>query len=101
MPDRDDQGQLFWEIDLGGVSNFGSARLPAFARVDLRATWKPRGAAGRWQLYLDVINVLNRENAGQLEPQLAYDPETDRPRVVYERAAGIPFLPSIGVRFRF
>ena len=101
VPDRDDQGQLFWEIDLGGVSNFGSARLPAFARVDLRATWKPRGAAGRWQLYLDVINVLNRENAGQLDPQLAYDPEDDRPRVVYERAAGIPFLPSVGVRFRF
>jgi hypothetical protein len=101
VPDRDDQGRPFWEIDLGGVSNFGTARLPAFARVDLRATWRPRGAAGRWQLYLDVINVLNRENAGQLDPQLAYDPGADRPQVVYERAAGIPFLPSFGVRFRF
>jgi hypothetical protein len=101
VPDRDVRGRLFWEIDLGGVSNFGSARLPAFARVDLRATWKPRGARGRWQVYLDVINVLNRENAGVLDPRLAYDPASNRPRVVYERAAGIPFLPSLGVRFRF
>ena len=101
VPDRAEQGRLFWEIDLGGVSNLNTARLPAFARVDLRASWKPRGAAGRWQLYLDVINLFNRKNAGLLDPQLAYDPGADRPRVTYERDAGIPFLPSLGVRFRF
>ena len=101
IPERDGRGRPFWEVDLGGVSNFGSARLPAFARVDLRATWKPRGAAGRWQIYLDAINVLNRENAGLLEPRLEHDPDRDRPRVIYERSAGIPFLPSVGVRFRF
>ena len=79
-----------------------SARLPAFARVDLRATWKPRGAAGRWQFYLDVINLLNRENAGRHrgEPRRTTPAPTGRASIE-ERAAGIPFLPSVGVRFRF
>jgi TonB dependent receptor len=101
VPKRDAQGLPFWETDLGGTDNLSSARLPAFARVDLRATWKPRGARGRWQLYLDVINLLNRDNAGIVEASLEHDPGADRPRLVEERGAGIPFLPSVGVRFRF
>jgi hypothetical protein len=101
VPKRDAQFRPFWETDLGGVSNLSSARLPAFARVDMRATWRPRGAAGRWQVYLDVINLLNHHNAGVIEPSLRYEPGSDRPTVVEERSAGIPFLPSVGVRFRF
>lgn len=101
VPKRDPQRRPFWETDLGGTGNLSSARLPAFARVDLRATWRPRGARGRWQVYLDVINLLNRDNAGVIEASLEHDPGSDRPRVVEERAAGIPFLPSVGVRFRF
>jgi hypothetical protein len=101
VPKRDTLGRYYWEVDLGGVSNLASARLPAFARVDLRATWKPRGARGRWQVYLDVINLLNRDNAGVVEASLEHDPGADRPRLVEERGAGIPFLPSVGVRFRF
>jgi hypothetical protein len=101
VPKRDPLFRPFWETDLGGTENLSAARLPAFARVDLRATWKPRGAAGRWQIYLDVINLLNHDNAGQIEASLEHDPGSDRPRVVEERTAGIPFLPSVGVRFRF
>jgi outer membrane receptor for ferrienterochelin and colicin len=101
VPKRDAQGRPFWETDLGGTENLSSARLPAFARIDLRATWKPRGAAGRWQFYLDVINLLNRDNAGVIEASLAYDPGSDRPRLIEDGTAGIPFLPSVGVRFRF
>jgi outer membrane receptor for ferrienterochelin and colicin len=101
VPKRDPQGRLFWETDLGGVSNLSSARLPAFARVDLRATWHPRGASGRWQVYLDVINLLNRRNAGIIEASLEQDPGADRPRLVEEPSARLPFLPSVGVRFRF
>ncbi|MFI5169481.1 MAG: hypothetical protein ACHQM7_03890, partial [Vicinamibacterales bacterium] len=77
--------------------------LPFFLRLDLRLSWKPRGDGGRWLLYLDVINATNRENAGQIEATLAYDPESasDQPRLVLAPAAAIPFLPSVGVRFRF
>jgi hypothetical protein len=101
VPKRDSQGRPFWETDLGGIDNLSSARLPAFARVDLRATFRPRGARGRWQVYLDVINLLNRQNAGAIEPTLFYDARSDRPRLEEDRSAGIPFLPSVGVRFRF
>ena len=66
-------------MNFGGVSNLNTARLPVFARVDLRATWRPRGAAGRWELYAEVINLLNRENAGAFEPQLEYDPDVRPP----------------------
>ena len=43
----------------------------------------------------------NRQNAGAFEPQLEYDPTSDRPRIVEERDQAIPRLPTVGVRFRF
>ena len=65
---RDRQrGLLVYAVDFGGVANLNTARLPLFARVDVRATWRPRGSAGRWELYAEVINLLNRKNAGALD----------------------------------
>ena len=103
VPALDAEGRYVYETDLGDVSNLGSARLPAFLRLDVRLTWRPRGAAGRWLFYVDVMNATNRDNAGQINPLLEYDPASpiDQPRLVEERAAAIPLLPSVGVRFRF
>jgi hypothetical protein len=101
VPERDADGLLVYAVSLGSVSNLNRARLPVFARVDVRATWRPRGAAGRWELYVEVINALNRQNAGALEPRLAFDPASDRPRIVEERDQSIPLLPTVGLRFRF
>ena len=102
-PAANAEGRYVYETDSGGVANLNSARLPAFFRLDLRLSWKPRGDAGRWLFYLDVINATNRENAGQIDPRLAYDPASplDQPRLLLEPSAAIPFLPSVGVRFRF
>ena len=103
VPALDAEGGYVYETDIGDVANLNSARLPAFVRLDLRLTWKPRGDAGRWLFYLDVINATNRENAGQIEARLEHDPSSplDQPRLVEQRAAAIPLLPSLGVRFRF
>jgi hypothetical protein len=101
VPALDAEGRYVYETDLGGVSNLNSAVLPDFLRLDLRLNWKPRGDEGRWLFYLDIINVTNRSNAGVIDPRLDYDPTSDVPRLVEEPAAAIPFLPSIGVRFRF
>jgi hypothetical protein len=101
LPDRDALGRLIYEVDFGNTANLNQARLPVFARVDVRATWRPRGAAGRWELYAEIINLLNRDNAGALDPQLEYDPTADEPRIVEVRDQSIPLLPTVGVRLRF
>jgi len=103
VPALDAEGRYVYETDSGGVANLNTARLPFFFRLDARLSWTPGGATGRWQLYLDVINATNRDNVGQLDPRLAYDPGSalDQPRLYFEPTAAIPFLPSLGVRFRF
>ena len=103
LPALDAQGRYVYETDLGGVDNLNTGRLPAFVRLDLRLSWKPRGDAGRWLFYVDVINATDRDNVGQYDPRLSYDPTSalDQPRLTLEPTAAIPFLPSIGVRFRF
>jgi hypothetical protein len=101
VPDLDRAGLPRYEINLGGVDNLYRASLPVFARVDLRVTWRPRGATSRWELYAEVINLLNRQNAGALEPRLVFDATSNQPRIVEEADQGIPRLPTIGVRFRF
>jgi len=101
VPERDREGRLVYTTDLGGVADLNSARLPHYARVDTRLTWTPGGPGGRVQLYLDAINVLARDNAGLLEPELEYDPGADRPRLVEKPSGSIPFLPSFGVHVDF
>jgi outer membrane receptor protein involved in Fe transport len=103
VPALDAEGRYVYETDSVGVSNLNTARLPAFLRLDLRLSWKPRGDSGRWLFYLDVINATNRKNVGQLDPRLAYDPAStlDQPRLSFEPTGAIPLLPSFGVRFRF
>lgn len=101
LPDQDATGLLVYEVDLGDIANINQARLPVFARADVRVTWRPRGAAGRWELYAEIINLLDRDNAGAFDPRLEYDPTSDQPRIVEVRDQSIPRLPTLGVRFRF
>jgi hypothetical protein len=100
-PKRDPDGRLIYEVNFGGVSNLNNARLPDFARIDARASWRPHGARSRWEYYVEVINVLNRENASAMSANLAYDRTSDRPRIFEERAGGLTLVPTIGVRWRF
>jgi hypothetical protein len=101
VPRYDATGLVVWEVDVGDTTNLNTGRLPTFARLDLRASFRPRGPSGRWLFYLDVINVTNRQNAGAIDVHLEHDPASEYPRIVRERIAAIPFLPSFGVRFRF
>lgn len=101
LPARDANGLLEYVVNYGGVANLNGARLPYFARTDVRVTWRPRGAAGRWEIYAEVINLLNRKNAGALTAELAYAAGSDRPAIVEKRDQSIPRLPTVGVRFRF
>jgi hypothetical protein len=101
VPALDPAGRLVYTVNYGGVANLNNARLPVFARVDLRTTWRPRGSQGRWEFYLEVVNLLNRKNAGALSAELAYNPAGDRPTLVETRDQSIPRFPTVGVRVRF
>ncbi len=101
IPLRDSAGRLVYQVNYGGVANLNTSRLPDFARTDVRATWRPRGADGRWEFYLEVLNILNRKNAGQLQAELAYDPTSTTPKIVEKADQSVPRLPTIGLRWRF
>ncbi len=101
LPARDSLGLLMYEPDLGGISHLNNARLPDFARTDMRITWKPRGVAGRWEFYAEVLNAFGRANVGSITPSLAYNPGADRPRIVEASDGSIPRLPTVGIRWKF
>ena len=101
VPRRDALGLYVWTTDPGGVERLNTGRLPVFARVDVRVTFRPSWAGNRWQFYVEAINALNRKNASGIESTLEYDPAGDRPRLVTEPRGALPLLPSLGVRCRF
>src|SRR6185295_15051486 len=45
--------RLALEIAPGGVDQLNAARMPMFARLDLRLGYRPRGVSGRWEVYLE------------------------------------------------
>jgi len=99
---RDAAGYPLFQPDLGDLSNVNTARLPRFARLDARLTYRPRWGGERLALYADFLNVFNASNFIQIDSALVFDPSSDRPRIV-ERAEdrGIPFFPSFGIRVWF
>lgn len=73
VPLKDAKGLYIWGIDFGGVENLNSVRLPRYARLDLRVAFNPMEVTGRWQVYAEILNALNRENASSLNYRLAAD----------------------------
>ena len=86
---------------LRGCREPRTGRLPVFARLDMRVTFKSKNPNGRWEVYVEVLNALNRKNVSQLQPELLYDPSSDRPQIGYSSDSGLPRLPSFGLRLRF
>ncbi len=97
VPARDPIGNLVYGVDYGGVDNLNRGRLPHYARVDMRATYR----RGRWSAYLEIINLLGRDNPIRLEPRLAHNPDGDLPLLSEVPAEGFPRIPTFGVRVSF
>ena len=81
VPQRDTQGAPVFQPALGDVFNLNSRRLPHFARVDARFTYRPAWGGERWAFHLDLINILNGRNFTQLDSVLLLDPGADRPQI--------------------
>lgn len=88
------------EVAPGGVAELNSARMPMFARVDLRFAYRPGGASGRWEVYAEVLNALNHTNAWFMDVDLVDRTSFSSP-LKEEPVGGFPRLPTFGVRFRF
>ena len=101
VPLKSTQGLYVWSVDRGGVENLNTGRLPAYARLDLRVTFNPKKVTGRWQIYAEVFNVLNRRHGSTISYDLRHDESSDRPRLVLKVDSGLPLVPSFGVRYRF
>ena len=90
-----------YAIDYGSVANLNRARQPWYGRVDFRATFVPRWGKGRWRLYVDVINVLGRNNGVPERGRSSTTPTARSRASSPSREGGFPFLPSFGVHVRF
>ena len=101
VPETDDEGNLAYAVDLGGLENLHSARLPLYARLDLRLTYRHGGPGGRWSAYAEVINALNRDNGVDIDQRVMARPGEELPTVEEIPAFGFPFVPTIGFRVRF
>jgi hypothetical protein len=106
-------GTPITDISLGSVTLPGGQAVPVivagelnaervgdYARLDLRASRSVPLRRGRFSYYLEVTNLLNRENPCCLE---AYHLNTDGTRtwLYQEQSNWLPMLPSFGFQFEF
>ena len=73
-------------------------RLPAYARLDLRANKTFQRDRYRWTLFAEVVNALNRRNL-RYDGLYGFDPRTASARIGLGRT--FPILPSLGFSFEF
>ncbi len=90
-------GELLFTIDRGDDANENSARLPAYHRLDLRATISADWWDLDWSIYLDVINVYNHKNI--LSRSYSVDKQTVS--LTEREVSMLPILPTIGVSVVF
>ena len=100
VPSRDKYGELNYIVYRGGLDPLHQGRLDHYARVDLRIANQPGGPSSRWSWYVEVINLLNRDNPLDVDDQLIYRPDA-APTIRTEPMGGFPIIPSFGVRVRF
>jgi hypothetical protein len=102
VPLRDEAGLPMFQPSFGDFSRMNSARRPTFGRLDGRLMYRPPVWAGRWQVSLDLVNLLNRSNVAQIDTVLVLDPASTPPSVIEVPGdAGIPFLAIVGARVSF
>jgi hypothetical protein len=110
--DREEKRALRWgdggfvmdiEDHFLSLSQLNSKRLPAYARLDLRFGYAPTWGGRRWELYLDVMNALNRANTTYLDYEHAPGARRGSAdfRLQEKRIEGLPVVPSFGVRVTF
>ena len=70
-----------------------SVRLPDYHQLDLRAAREYRHNTWKMELFFEIINAYNRANVGGYQYNADY---TEK-----EEIAGLPILPSVGIKAEF
>jgi len=84
------------------LSPRNSARYPDYLRLDLRVSRAFEVGPGNWSVFLEVTNLLNRDNPRGLKRLVDYFIEDDGTvRTVPLYRSGLPLLPSFGIRWNF
>ena len=95
VADEDDTSEI-----VAVLGPLRAERLPDYQRLDVRVSrwWSP--GRGRLELFLQVQNLLNRDNVRGFA--VSFEPRSDGGvDVVTEEEYWIGLLPSLGVRWRF
>jgi hypothetical protein len=100
VPGRIGPNQFAFEVAPGGVAELNSARMPMVARLDLRIGYRPRGVSGRWEVYVESLNVLKHNNPWFVDADIV-DQRSGAPRLKEEPVGGLPRVVTFGLRFRF
>ena len=105
------EGALLSEADWFTVWSDVQGRLPTYARFDVSANYAFRWGAWEIAPYLSVVNVTGRNNilyyqfAGLSEVSedgmLFSEIGDDRLGYVFDYEQQLPFLPTIGINFKF
>jgi outer membrane receptor protein involved in Fe transport len=74
-------------------------RLPYYLRIDVRASRDFRLRHGTFSLYLEVMNLLNRENLARPESFWIYANPDGSLAVGHDREAFVSLIPSLGIRW--
>jgi hypothetical protein len=93
-------GRFAVEVAPGGVAELNSARMPMVSRLDLRLGYRPRGDSGRWEVYVEGLNVLTHNNPWFIDADVVND-GSGVPRVEEEPVGGLPRVVTFGLRVRF
>ena len=101
VPRRDASDRLVYTLDFGGAANLNSARLPTFSRLDARLTFRPHGAAGRFLLFVESVNLLDSTSLGWGGYRAVPSATGGRPTFALDDELLIPFFAYAGLRLRF
>jgi outer membrane cobalamin receptor len=78
-----------------------AARYPSYLRFDLRASKTFVYRRSELRLFLEVINLTNRENICCVDDYELIEPENGSPLVILEERTWAPIVPSLGLHWQF
>jgi hypothetical protein len=92
---REQNGNAIFLPDFGEPSALNSKRMPDYHRLDVRLTYMRKWGEVNWQLYLDVMNLYNRQNV------LGFTQSARGTEVVVTEQLALPLIPSVGFNIAF